>query len=289
VLIIVKQKEEPVADINLKSKLIILIFVFNMFAANHGVAFFFHNDRPDNLRIEDTPIDQSTQVNNRVYLYDNFFSPSSQTHLTQKRKDFIFIDQVKINVPMNMLMQDSIYPDNSIDRMMLANLRAKKLFNEYSDLQKKARLVIQNHMVPGEKKDNTKNSAFIDDNSSIDEKKEAIRKTMSHINALRFDSKEVESEQNPLVFEHLSSVDDEQNAPIKNFSVTLSTKNIENAEGPLRTGQQTLSRTNHRDLPWGLDGLLKFLNYIVGNRLEIMLYMIFITMIAFLTALKIRK
>jgi len=38
-----------------------------MFAVNHGVAFFFHNDRPDNLRIEHTPIDQSTQVNNRAY------------------------------------------------------------------------------------------------------------------------------------------------------------------------------------------------------------------------------
>ncbi|OGR45834.1 MAG: hypothetical protein A3J80_13705 [Desulfobacula sp. RIFOXYB2_FULL_45_6] len=273
----------------MKFKLIFLIFVFNMFAVNHGVAFFFHNDRPDNLRIEHTPIDQSTQVNNRAYLYDNFFSGSSETHLTQKRKNFIFIDEIKINVPMNMLIQDSIYPDNSIDRMMLANLRAKKLFDEYTDLQKKARLVIQDHMVPGEKKDETKDSVSMDGNSSIDEKNEAIQKIMSHVNVLGLHIKGIESEQNPLALKHLSSVNDELNTSTENFSDSVSTGKIENAERPISTGPQVLSKTNHRDLPWILNGLLKLLNYIVSNRLEIMLYLIFITMIVFLTALKIRK
>jgi hypothetical protein len=282
-------EKEPVTGINLKFKLIFLIFIFNMFAVNHGVAFFSHNDRPDNLRIEHTPIDQSTQVNNRAYLYDNFFSGSSETHLTQKRKGFIFIDEIKINVPMNILVQDSIYPDNSIDRMMLANLRAKKLFDEYTDLQKKARLLVRDHMVPGEKKDQTQNSVSMDEISGIDEKNEAIQKMMSHVNVLGLNIKGVEPEDNPLASKHLSSTNGELNITAENFSDGVSTGKIEDTREPLNTGPQALSKTNHRDLPWILNGLLKLLNYIVSNRLEIMLYMIFITMIAFLTALKIRK
>jgi hypothetical protein len=260
-----------------------------MFAVNHGAAFFSHNDRPDNLRIEHTPIDQSTQVYNRAYLYDNLFSGSSKTHLTQKKRGFIFIDEIKINVPMNILIQDSIYPDNSIDRMMLANLRAKKLFDEYTDLQKKARLIIQDYMVTGEKKDKTKNSVSMDEISSIDEKNEAIQNIMSHANVLGLNIKGIETEENPLALKHLSSTNDEVNTTAENFSDSVSTEKIENTGRPLNTGPQVLSKTNHRDLPWILNGLLKLLNYIVSNRLEIMLYMIFITMIAFLTALKIRK
>lgn len=260
-----------------------------MFAVNHGTAFFFYNDRPDNLRIEHTPIDQSTQVHNRAYLYDNFFSGSSETPLTQQRKDFIYVDEIKINVPMNMLIQDSIYPDNSIDRMMLANLRAKKLYDEYTALQKKARLVIQDHMPPGEKKDKAKHSVPMDEYSSIDEKNETIQKIMSHVNVLGFDIKWMESEQSPLALKYLSSMDDELNTPTETFSGNASIGKIENPGRPLNKGPQVLSSTKNRDLPWILNGLLKLLNYIIANRLEIMLYLIFITMIVFLTALKIKK
>lgn len=273
----------------MKLKVIFLIFVFNMVTMTHGSAFFLHNDRPDSLRIEHTPIDQSTQVNNMVYLYDNFSSNSSENHLTKKRKGFIFADQIKINIPMNILIQDSIFPDNSIDRMMLANLRAKKVFDEYTELQKKARLIIQNNTLPVEKKDEKKNPVPMDENMNIDEKNEAIQKTMSHVNVLGFILKEVESGQPPLILEHQSSVNDEFNSPTKNFSDSLSTGNTENAGRTVKTGQQDLSRKNNRELPWILNGLLKLLNYIVNNRLEIMLYMIFITMVVFLISLKIKK
>lgn len=260
-----------------------------MFAVKHGVAFFFSNDQPDNLRIEHTPFDQSTQVNNRAYLYDNFFSNSSETYLAQKRKGYIFVDQIKINIPMNILAQDSIYPDNSIDRMMLANLRAKKLFDEYTELQKKARLILMDPVVPGEKKDRTEKSVSIDENLSIDEKKKLIQETMSHINALGFNSKGIEADPTLLGLEYLSSVNNELSSSTKNLSDSVSSGKIENAGRTLNTGPQVISRTNHRDLPWILNGLLKLLNYIVSNRLEIMLYLIFITMVVFLTALKIRK
>ncbi len=210
----------------MKFKVICLIFIFNMVTMNHAPAFFLQNNRSDNLRIEDTPIDRSTQDNNILYLYDNFFSGSSENYLSKKKGSFIFADQIKINIPMNILIQDSIYPENSIDRMMLANLRAKKLFDEYSELQKRARSVLQDNGVSGEKNDGKKNSSHMAENLNIDEKNEAIRKTMAHVNFLGHLSKDTDPEQNPMILEHLSTTDSEINTSEKNISYTRSSEGI---------------------------------------------------------------
>ena len=273
----------------MKFKVICLIFIFNMVTMNHASAFFLHNNRSDNLSIEDTPIDQSTQDNNILYLYDNSFAGSSENYLSKKKGAFIFADQIKINIPMNILLQDSIYPENSIDRMMLANLRAKKLFDEYSDLQKRARLILQDNGIPGEKNDGKKNSSHIAENINIDEKNEAIQKTMSHINFLGHLSKDTDSEQNSMILDHLSSTNSEIDTSEKDISYIRSSEGIEEKRGAPNTDQQSLLRKESRELPWILNVLLKLLNYIVSNRLEIMLYMIFMSLIVFLISLKIKK
>jgi len=265
---------------DLKINIICLLFIFNLVSLNHTFAFFQNNDHPDVLHTEHTPSDQSTQDNNLLYLYDNFSSSTSRSYLTKKRGDFVFADQINIKIPMNILMHDSIYPENSIDRMMLANLRVKKLLDEYAELQKKAGLILQTSVGQGEKKDK---------NINLDEESEAIHKTISHIGLLGRLSKETDPEQTPIA-KPLSSNSDAVNDLEKNIiSYTPSSDDTGNTRGSDYKGQQSILRKESHELPWILNLLLKLLNYIVTNRLEIILNIIFITIIGFFISLKIKK
>ena len=73
------------------------------------------------------------------------------------------------------MRQESIYPENSIDRMMLANLRAKKLYDEYAELQKKARLAVQENWPSGRGKERGKNPIHHNENIDIDIKFNKLR------------------------------------------------------------------------------------------------------------------
>ncbi len=275
---------------DLKIKVICLVFVCNMLTMSHAPAFFQHNEKSDNLRIENTPNDQSTQDNNLLYLYDNFFSRASEDYFTKKRGDFIFADQIKIHIPMNIMIQESIYPENSIDRMMGANLRAKKLYDEYTELQKKVRSLQKEDAIQDQKKNEKKKEGSLDAQIDIEEKNESIQKTMSHVSFLGQAPKELEPEQNPIIFEQQSPVNSEISTPQKNVIDHVSSEKFDNEKGgEVDTGQQHLLRKESRELPWVLNVLLRLLNYIVKNRLEIMLYMVFTAMIVFLISLKLKK
>lgn len=275
---------------DLKSKVICLIVILNIIFLHQAFAFFKQNDRPDNLRIEHTPIDQSTQ-GNVLYLYDNFISDISENYITKKIENFIFADQIKINLPMNILMQDSIYPENSIDRMMLANLRAKKLFDEYSELQKKVRSMLQGDMNPGKKKDEKKSAGFsMDEAANIDEKIEAIQKTMSNIYFLGHLSKEADSEQNQLIFEHLSPMNSDINEFKKNAPDIDFPNTTRNYEGDATAvSQKKILNTESHKLPWVFSVLLKLLSFIISNKFEIMIYMLVMTIVIFLISFKIKN
>lgn len=274
----------------MKSKIICLIIFFNMVTMNLASAFFLHNDRSNYLRIEHTPIDLPTQDNNRLYLYDNFLSSSSESYLSRKKEHFIFADQIKINIPINILRQESIYPENSIDRMMLANLRAKKLYDEYAELQKKARLAVQENWPSGRGKERGKNPIHHNENIDIDQKNEEIQKAISHVNFLGQNFKDTESDESPIHLEHLSSVNNELNTSEKSriYAISQGDDSIRGS-GTATPKQQGLSRKQSSELPWILNGLLKLLNYIVNNRLEIMLYTIFIAMIVVLISLRLKR
>lgn len=272
----------------MKFKIICLLFIFNIVILNRAHAFFQYNDRPDNMRIEDTTIDHSTQDNYTFYLYDNFFSRGSENYFIKKKENFIPIDQIRLNIPMTILIQDSIYPENSIDRMMLANLRAKKLSDEYTSLQKKARLILQNYVIP-EKKEHQQKSIPVDENINIHEKTEAIKRSMSHLIFLGHISNNDELERNPMIFEHQSPINGDINIPGKNTSHISLSDNIENKGRNTDISQAGFSRKESSDLSWNVNALLKFIGYIVNNRLEIMLYMIFIIMIILLISLKLKK
>nr|NJM01619.1 tetratricopeptide repeat protein [Desulfobacula sp.] len=168
--------------------------------------------------------------------------------------------------------------------MMLANLRAKKIFDEYTELQKKARSITQESVIAPGKKNEIKNPNTIDEPINIDEKNETLRKTVSHINFMGNMLNNVEALQNSFISElqPLGNMLSASNTDQLDFH---SSGNIENVEKSKNNERQGFSKRKSHELPWFLNGLLKLLNYIINNRLEIMLYMIFMVMIAFLISL----
>ncbi len=72
-------------------------------------SFFLANDHSEEIQIDHTTIDSSTQEINGYYIYDNFSHQSPTNFLLRKVDSFVSVDQIKIDIPLRILTRESIY------------------------------------------------------------------------------------------------------------------------------------------------------------------------------------
>lgn len=284
------------SGVNLKHIIICLLFFFSLIKLNAACAFFQSNDHPDGIRLDHTAIGRSTQDIIVYQLYDNFLYANPDNFLIKHRAGFISADEVKINVPLKILARDSIYPENSIDRILLANLRIKKLMIEYSELQKKARLLLDDGRISltGEKKKKSANDDPQNGMDDIESEKERIDKKLINIRQLSqwtlddISSNETRSMENDSNLNHRTTslpADTFYNA---DFSAGVEkTSDVEKTDAV--TVRQIFSGKKSTELPWIFTLFLKILNYVLNNRVEIILYMIFIAVVGYFISLQVRR
>lgn len=283
----------------MKYKIINLVFVFslfNLFNFNIACAFFVINNNSDEIRIDSTIIDQSTQDNNVLQLYDNFSYNDSKKIFIKKMDGFICADQIEINIPLNILAMGAIYPENSIDRLLLANLRIKNLILEYEELQKRAQLLLQDSNMAGIRKINDKATGNKEKKGmdNIESEKEKIDKKIFNINRLSRLVQNDTSSDEVIFFENYSNMKNKTISSSENFSFFAESSGPgKNNSGLVKTqidiGMQTLTKKENTELPWIFNLFLKILNYALNNRVEIILYMIFIALIGYFISLQIKQ
>lgn len=276
---------------NLKYKVIFLLLVLSLINVKGVSAFFLTTDHSNKIRIDHTLIDQSTQDNNRLQIYDNFFSDNADSILVKKIEGFISADQIEINIPLKILARDSIYPKNSIDRMLLASLRVKKLISEYMGLQEKVRLLVLGNTVARIRKTNDTEKGYI---NNIKSEKDNIHEQLLTINRRINLTQDDVLTNNTLYIENRSDLKDKTillveagpdntGASAKNENNSYLTTADVNTKGPRHTVNED------SQLPWGLNFFWEIFNYLLNNRIEIILYMIFIAAIGFFISVKVKR
>jgi len=280
----------------LKYKVIYLLAFLGLINYTIAYAYFLTDNHSNGLRI-DPGLNQHTSVNdNSFYLYDNYFYTHENSFLTRKINGFIPVDHIKINMPLKILSRTSIYPADSVDRLLLANLRIKDLVSEYSALQKKSQSIFNDSHVAGTGERPAVNSSDKGKNrlASIEYEKEKINEKIININRLNNVSQE------DVLSKGTMSVvldGDAENRQISALNMTAdatdSSKIVERMRDLNKTevdmGRQILMRKENSELPWIFNLFLKILNYMLMNRVEVILYMIFAAVAGYFISLQIRR
>jgi len=277
-----------------KYKITHILFIISLINFNTAHAFFLINDHPGEIRIDHTIIDSSTQDNNVFQLYDNFFDYNSSGFLVKKVDGFIPVDQVKLNIPLKILARSSIYSENSIDRILLANLRIKNIVSEYRKLQEDTRFRLQTHKIKGwQKKSNS--LKFEDDNmDNIESENEIIRKKIFNINRLTRISLEADPFDKRVLINESSDSKNETKPLVKAISdtsifFTEKGNDPELLQKNHNTGRQMPISIKDDELPWVFNFVLKIIDYVLNNRVEFILYMSFAAVIVFFISLQMKR
>ncbi len=256
-------------------------------------AFFAETGRRNGISIEPSVTGAGSQENEPTvfYLYDNFSCCDRDNFIIRKAEGFIPADCIRINIPLKILSHDIISTENSLDRMLTANLRIKRLLDEYEELRKKARILL---------KDTRLNESWL----FVSAKHKQTGKTTRE--NLKFETDDKKIDRQIFNITRLSPVSGEINGnhEIIPENAAVPRKNIKNDV------YQALIHTNNRpesmkhssyparpaapgratdELPWIFTFLLKIINYTLKNRIEIMLYMVFIALAGYIISLQARR
>lgn len=280
----------------MKYKVICLLTFLGLINYTIVYAYFLTDNHSNGLRIDPRLNQHSSTNDTSFYLYDNYFYIHENSFLTRKINGFIPVDQIQINMPLKILSRTLIYPADSVDRLLLANLRIKDLVSEYSALQKKSQSIFNDNPVAGTGGRRSINSAVKEKNrlESIEYEKEKINKKIININRLSSVSQE-----DGLSEKALSVIldGDAENRQISTLNMTADPKDssriaqraLDLEKKDIDMGRQILVRKENSELPWIFNLFLKILNYMLMNRLEVILYIIFAAVAGYFISLQIRR
>ena len=280
----------------MKHKVIYLLFVFTLINLNHADAFFLINDHAEKIKIDPTIIDGLTQENNLFQLYDNFFYNHTHNFLIKKKEGFIAADQVDLNMPLKILARDSIYIENSLDRLLLANLRIKNLILKYAQLQKKVWLILDHDTKVGigKSKDRKVYNREAADGESIENEKIILNERLFNINRLSKITQDDISIGETIYIENYSRLKNNSGSSLKSISYFAeSTAGIDNTTNltktTFNTTRESIGGQEDKKLPWVIRFFLEILKYIVNNLVEMTLYFLFIAFVALFISLRLRR
>jgi len=175
---------------------------------------------------------------------------------------------VNIDIPFDLLSKIAISPETSLDRQIAANLRLKRIIDEYLSLKKRNAQALEGLGIPYlEKHDAPKKNKPDPVPEKIKAEKEA-RKTME--NVIAFSGRPRTALVNRQVV--ISQV---AGPPKKNKQKITSAGDISGSRPspgyPQKSSYQTAYGSN-TELPWLFSFALKLIRYVVHNKLEIFLW-----------------
>ncbi len=274
-----------------------IVFILVVFSATVCSAFFQIDEHPNNSRIEHTTIDTPTQGNNIYRIYDNHFSGHGSAYLSLEKEGFIYFDQIKINIPLRLLTKNFTKDDDAIDRMVAANLRIKQLIDEYEKLRHKADLLLRDgSRSPPDRVERDPERQGVAALDEIYDEREKLQKILSSIYRL---SNTPAGNTNlndiiiPEAYANLAAyLDSDKPSPeIVDMNPGVegsSQKGVSLYDEPFVSGAgPTLN--NDEKLPWFFEVVLKLFDYMMNNRVEIILYAVFMILIVFLVSLKVHR
>jgi len=285
----------------LKLPHILFVFMCLLLQYEPGYAFFCAGGQSEELRIDHTPYDNAVQGNNSsrkppVKLYDNFVYADPVNFLTRGHDAFVCVDQITVEMPLKLLSQNNIMPEDALDRMLVTNLRVKAIIEKYEQLQQQA-LVLLHPGQAGAGQQGARKGGGTGETQSrgsavdIRKEKQRLGKILQGISQST-DSLPKGPGSGPII------VSDTYPAGGKNpGSETRSSPGdagmpySSTAQVDADFSRQSNILLNQPDagLPWIFDRFLKSWKFVMDYRIEIITYMMLFLLVGFFISLRVKK
>ncbi len=260
-------------------------------------------------------------------IYDNLFYKNNNYILTRQSQGFIEIDHVKIDIPLKLLAQNAIQPEDTLDRMLIANLRINKIMAEYEMLRQTAVELLSNiksyssgrvfnapkgknnrpvNRIKSHKSGQVSNAPKTGQVSNAPKKKkinkpvsiEAEKKRLNEIhiaiNRMEMPTFSESLGDNIIVSDiHSGMTSGGENVSerfqYQNNNIDARKVQTRQVDLELNLQREALMRERATQLPWIFKVFLKVWNYVLTHRVEIILYSMFILLAVFFISLRVGR
>ena len=175
---------------------------------------------------------------------------------------------VNIDIPFDLLSKTAIFPETSLDRQIAANLRLKRIIDEYLSLKKRNAQVLEGLAIPYlEEKDTSKKNRPDPVPERIKAEKEA-RKTMENVIVFSEGTRTIQVKRQEVVSQVAGALNEARQKIISTGDVST----FRPSPGyPGKNFYQTTYGSN-TELPWFLAFGVKLIRYAVHNKFDIFLW-----------------
>lgn len=187
---------------------------------------------------------------------------------------FVPADKIDIYIPLKILAKRSVSTMESLDRLLLANIRIRLLLQEYKKMQQRADKLLQNVNIPYLDKDFIQNSNK--KQKSLNQQKKKMDKKLadviisSHFASNRGSLKSFSPilELKPLL--NSSNTDNKPGEKRQNYYQTA--LNVNNGSHGMGKNIVPIGDGTSSELPWIFRFFLNMVSYVVSNKLETLLF-----------------
>ncbi len=276
------------------SKILYKIVICVLFSTAYSYAFFQVESPPDDLRIDHTTIKLSTQGNNTYHIYDNQIFSVDSIILSPKKEGFISFCGIQIDIPLRLLSASVLHDQDALNRMLSVNLRIRLLLEEYMALKKRAEQFGEEKRTgspTGSNEQATKPAQV--DIPQNDSKLDVLEKALTNLQRINdvplyfYDSNDI------VLSDPIMALQYTPGSPTRSGAGSKRPDQVQADSAqygpPVNSGSSASVNRENTELPWLFKILLDAFNYIINNRLEIILYALFVVLISFLVSIKVHK
>ena len=276
-----------------------IVIIVVLLSVTPAHPFYVDSGLPDALRSDHTTIDMPTQDNNGLMIFDNQLSGRPGVFLEKKNRHFTPALNIPFKMPLNLLVLNSIQPEISLDRILAANLRAKKYYLEYQNLREKALdLIRDNRAVPkttaarNQPTDRPKSLWPVDNERRVDFNHEEQRISLQLQAAERVISmsQKGSSKQDVILMDNGFTPNRSEKGYLAD-NLYLPAKKVRYQGGYAGSAAQQSYEVRHVDseLPWIFRVVLTTIKFVGENKIEISLYAMFFMITGYFIILKLKR
>lgn len=270
----------------MKINQLILLAVLLLFNFNNTYAYFQTKEHSGSLHLNSIKENQDIEDDLEYYLYDNHITSDNDFYLSKQISGYIPLGKLDVEFPLIIRMGNQLYLEKNIDRISLIALKIQHLLSEYAELRERAAAVVRNaQMDPQVDPENYENynKEFI-----IQAKKDELLKKFQDVNQLsrqpligKTDSLDLDSlVSSETPFEYYPLMQSDNSAVMQTGEPDRSEQYSQKRRGG--------RRVNIEELPWFFKVVLKVLNVLNNNKIEVVVCL-FILVIGIIVVVSLTK
>jgi len=231
-------------------------------------------------------------LSSKTYVLD-YNTPNDDKEIaispTSEKNAVVFADRIDIDIPLNILSKEAIDPEESLDRLLAANLRIQNILDEYLAFRKRTDLLLKDLRIPYLEKQDKSNAKLAIAGKGVEggKLKRDIENIIRHNTAYKRAHNE-QAEQSVAVIDQITRTGSGEKTGLQQKSGNIGNQIIGSASYQKSPGEK-MGKTYDNELPWIFRFVLGILKYAYNNKLEIVLGSLVVLMSILLVTLVVKR